>query len=175
MCLFINDMDRYVNDYLIFFMNETDETYMRLAIREAEKAWGRDEVPVGAALISGSGEVLATGHNRTISYCDPTAHAEIIALRQACDKIQNYRLLNTTVYVTVEPCVMCMGALVHARVARVVFGARDAKWGAAGSLYDFAHDARLNHAIEITSGVCETECKELIQGFFFQKRALKER
>ena len=168
-------MERYVNDYLVFFMNEMDETYMRLAIREAEKAWGRDEVPVGAVLVSESGEVFATGHNLTISHCDPTAHAEIIALRQACDKIQNYRLLNTTLYVTLEPCVMCMGALVHARVSRVVFGAWDAKWGAAGSLYDFAHDTRLNHAIEITSGVCEADCKELIRSFFFQKRALKER
>ncbi len=154
-------------------MDTTDEKFMRLAIKEAVKAWRRDEVPVGAALISESGEILARGHNRTITHYDPSAHAEIIALRRACLKIRNYRLLKTTLYVTAEPCPMCMGALVHARVARVVFGTYDLKWGAAGSLYNFADDGRLNHAIEITAGVCQKDCQKLIKKFFREKRSGK--
>ncbi len=117
--------------------------YMRLALQEAKKAGQFDEVPVGAVLVSEAGELLAAARNRTIELCDPTAHAEVIALREAAGKTRNYRLLNTTLYVTIEPCPMCMGALVHARVARLVFGAKDPKWGAAGSLYNVAQDRRL--------------------------------
>jgi len=143
---------------------------MNLAINEAKKAGQKDEVPVGAVLVSGSGDILSQSHNQVITFADPTAHAEISALRNAATKVSNYRLLNTTLYVTIEPCVMCMGAIVHARVARVVFGANDLKWGAAGSLYNFADDTRLNHRPEIISGVCRDECRELIQDFFRSKR-----
>ncbi|HSO61424.1 MAG TPA: tRNA adenosine(34) deaminase TadA [Desulfobacterales bacterium] len=144
--------------------------YMRLALQEAKKAGQSDEVPVGAVLVSEAGELLAAASNRTIELCEPTAHAEIIALREAAGKIRNYRLLNTTLYVTIEPCPMCMGALVHARVARLVFGATDPKWGAAGSLYNLGQDRRLNHQIEVIAGVCEPECRELVQEFFRRKR-----
>jgi tRNA(adenine34) deaminase len=128
------------------------------------------EVPIGAILVSENGTILSATHNRTIDLADPTAHAEILALREAAHKINNYRLLNTTLYVTVEPCIMCMGAIVHARISRVVFGAGDPKWGAAGSLYNFAEDDRLNHRLEITRGVCEQDCRNLMQDFFRAKR-----
>ena len=144
--------------------------YMRLALQEAKKAGQFDEVPVGAVLVSETGEFLAAARNCTIELCDPTAHAEVIALREAAGKSRNYRLLNTTLYVTIEPCPMCMGALVHARVARLVFGAKDPKWGAAGSLYNLAQDRRLNHQVEVIAGVCEPECRELVQEFFRRKR-----
>ncbi len=151
-------------------MTKDDIKFMNLAINEAKKAGQKDEVPVGAVLVSGSGDILSQSHNQVITFADPTAHAEISALRNAATKVSNYRLLNTTLYVTIEPCVMCMGAIVHARVARVVFGANDLKWGAAGSLYNFADDTRLNHRPEIISGVCRDECRELIQDFFRSKR-----
>ncbi len=143
---------------------------MEMALVEAEKAGQLDEVPVGAVLVDKSGDVLAAAHNLTISRMDPTAHAEILALREAAHKINNYRLLNTTLYATVEPCIMCMGAIIHARVARIVFGAPDPKWGAAGSLYHFGRDDRLNHSPEIIGGVCEDRCREQIQAFFRRKR-----
>jgi tRNA(adenine34) deaminase len=143
---------------------------MRIALEEARRAQQIDEVPVGAVLVDASGDLLATACNRTIANTDPTAHAEILALRSAAGKLKNYRLLNTTLYVTIEPCLMCMGAVVHARVARVVYGAPDPKWGAAGSLYHFGLDPRLNHRPEVVAGVCETECRELIQEFFRFKR-----
>ena len=149
---------------------EPHSDYMRLALQEAKKAGQFDEVPVGAVLVSEAGELLAAARNRTIELCDPTAHAEVIALREAAGKTRNYRLLNTTLYVTIEPCPMCMGALVHARVARLVFGAKDPKWGAAGSLYNVAQDRRLNHQVEVIAGVCETECRGLVQEFFRRKR-----
>ena len=149
---------------------EPHSDYMRLALQEAKKAGQFDEVPVGAVLVSEAGELLAAARNRTIELSDPTAHAEVIALREAAGKIRNYRLLNTTLYVTIEPCPMCMGALVHARVARLVFGAKDPKWGAAGSLYNVAQDRRLNHQVEVIAGVCETECRGLVQEFFRRKR-----
>ena len=144
--------------------------FMQMALTEAKKALRMNEVPVGAILMSQSGEIIAAAHNRTISLSDPTAHAEILVLRESGQKIQNYRLLNTTLYVTVEPCVMCMGALIHSRVAKLVFGALDPKGGAAGSLYNFAADSRFNHRIEIIPGICEAECRTLIQDFFRPKR-----
>jgi len=143
---------------------------MELALIEAKKAGQMGEVPIGAILVDSDGEILSATHNRTISLADPTAHAEILALREAAAKINNYRLLNTTLYVTVEPCIMCMGAIVHARISKVVFGAGDPKWGAAGSLYHFAEDERLNHRVAITKGVCEQECRNLMQEFFRAKR-----
>ncbi|MBW1847911.1 MAG: tRNA adenosine(34) deaminase TadA [Deltaproteobacteria bacterium] len=144
--------------------------YMRLAIKEAEKAGQIDEVPVGAVLVAKNGEILSTAHNRVISHNDPTAHAEMLALRDASEKINNYRLIDTTLYVTLEPCIMCIGALIHARILTLVFGAKDPKWGAAGSLYNLVKDKRLNHKIELISGVYESECASLLQDFFKQKR-----
>jgi len=152
-------------------MNPDDAQWMQAALGEARKAGDIGEVPVGAVLVSGSGEVLAAAHNEVILRNDPTAHAEILVMRRSAERIGNYRLLNTTLYVTVEPCVMCMGAAVHARIWKVVFGAPDLKWGAAGSLYNLAADSRLNHSVEILGGVCEEECKALMLAFFKKLRA----
>ena len=143
---------------------------MGLALKEAKIAGQIGEVPVGAVLVSENGEILAAAYNQTIKLADPTAHAEILALRKGALEINNYRLLNTTLYVTVEPCIMCMGAIVHARISQVVFGTTDPKWGAAGSLYNYAEDERLNHHVEITAGVCVQDCRRLIQDFFRTKR-----
>ena len=151
-------------------MNVSPDKLMELALIEAKKAGQMGEVPIGAILVDSDGTILSATHNRTINLADPTAHAEILALREAAAKINNYRLLNTTLYVTVEPCIMCMGAIVHARISKVVFGAGDPKWGAAGSLYHFAEDERLNHRVAITKGVCEQECRNLMQEFFRAKR-----
>ncbi len=144
--------------------------FMRQALVEAQQAAREKEVPVGAVLVGEDGTVLSRAHNQTISLCDPTAHAEILALRAASLAIGNYRLLNTTLYVTIEPCIMCMGALVQARVARIVFGAKDPKWDGAGSCYNLAADTALNHTIDVQGGMLENECKTLIQHFFRAKR-----
>jgi tRNA(adenine34) deaminase len=143
---------------------------MKKALDEAEKAGQKGEVPIGAVLVADNHQILAADHNRTITLNDPTAHAEILALRSGAAKIGNYRLLNTTLYVTVEPCPMCMGATIHARVSRVIFGTRDPRWGAAGSLYNFAAEKRFNHRPEVIEGVCKADCKSLVQEFFRQKR-----
>ena len=143
---------------------------MQAAFLEAQQAGREDEVPVGAVLVAQDGTVLAKAHNRTIALCDPTAHAEILALRAASLVVGNYRLLNTVLYVTIEPCIMCMGALLQARVARIVFGAKDPKWGGAGSRYNLAADAGLNHTIDVQGGLLEDKCRELIQDFFRAKR-----
>ena len=143
---------------------------MRIAIDEAKKAGQKGEVPIGAVLVAESGNILAVAHNRTIGMSDPAGHAEILALRAAARKLMNYRLLNTRLYVTIEPCMMCMGAAIHARVAEVVFGAKDPKWGAAGSLYDFSMDRRLNHQVRVVRGVCEDESRRLMQDFFRHRR-----
>jgi len=151
---------------------EAHKKYMMLAMDEAKKAGQNGEVPIGAILVSEDDKILAAAYNNTISFCDPSAHAEILALREAGNKLNNYRLINTTLYVTMEPCLMCMGAIVHARLKRLVFGTYDPKWGAAGSLYNFAEDERLNHRTDIISGICEEECKSLIQEFFKKRRLL---
>jgi tRNA(adenine34) deaminase len=151
-------------------MLETHGKYMNLALGEAKKAGQNGEVPIGAVLVAEDGRMLSAAYNRIIELSDPSAHAEIIALREAGNTLKNYRLLNTTLYVTTEPCIMCMGAIVHARLKRLVFGTYDPKWGAAGSLYNFAGDKRLNHRTEVISGVCEEECRSLIQEFFKKKR-----
>ena len=151
-------------------MEINHQYFMTLALDQAAIAEAHGEVPVGAVLVSADGMVLAEGFNQTISSCDPSAHAEIVALRSAAHAMSNYRLLSTTLYATIEPCVMCMGALIHARVTRVVYGAPDPKWGAAGSLYDFSSDERFNHRLEIIRGVCESECRRVIQSFFQKKR-----
>ena len=146
------------------------ETHMLTALEEAEKARELNEVPVGAALLDSCGNLLAKSHNQVILRADPTAHAEMMVLRQACVAAGNYRLPGTTLYVTVEPCPMCMGAIVHARVARLVFGACDPKWGAAGSLYNLPSDTRLNHRVDVVSGILEKPCRRLMQDFFRSKR-----
>ena len=146
---------------------------MQLAMQQARIAGKSGEVPVGAVLMSESGGILSAAYNSVIMHKDPSAHAEILSLRQAAQIMGNYRLLRTTLCVTIEPCIMCMGAIVHARVSRLIFGARDPKWGAAGSLYDFSADARLNHRPEIIGGVCEAECRELMQAFFRERRMKK--
>ncbi len=139
---------------------------LNLAIRAREK----DEVPVGAVLVNKQGEIIGEGYNQPISSHDPTAHAEIMALRHAAKRLNNYRLPETTLYVTIEPCTMCAGAMIHARIARVVIGATDPKTGACGSLYNLIDDPRLNHRIDTTIGILEEECRTLIQTFFQEKR-----
>ncbi len=146
------------------------ESWMQQALAEAEKAFAADEVPVGALLLDAGGAMIASAHNQTIGLCDASAHAEILVLRKAGHSLQNYRLPHTTLYVTIEPCMMCMGALIHARVQRIVFGARDPRWGAAGSIYDFAAERRFNHQPEVLGGVLEPACRQLIVDFFKQKR-----
>jgi tRNA(adenine34) deaminase len=143
---------------------------MREAIKEAQKGWLNEEVPVGALLISHSNEILARDHNRCISLNDPTAHAEILVLRQAAQKCKNYRLNRVTMVVTIEPCPMCMGAIMNARLDTLVFGAFDPKCGAAGSVYNLPDDERLNHKITIISRIMENECRELMQDFFRERR-----
>lgn len=150
---------------------KTDSDYMKLAIIEAEKAAVIDEVPVGAIIVDNKNNIIGTGHNQVISMTDPTGHAEIIALRMAAQNLKNYRLLNTTIYVTLEPCIMCMSAIIHARAKRLVFGAYDPKWGGAGSLYDLGSDNRLNHKIETYGGILKEETSNIIKKFFVNKRS----
>jgi len=149
-------------------MNHTG--YMKIAIQEARKAEKKGEVPVGAVLIDLEGQILSADHNQPISLSDPTAHAEMLVLRKAAAQTKNYRLLRTVLYVTVEPCVMCMGAIIHARVSTLVFGTKDSKWGAAGSLYSFAQDSRLNHHPQVIGGVSQDTCRQIMQNFFKKKR-----
>ncbi|MEJ2691440.1 MAG: tRNA adenosine(34) deaminase TadA [Deltaproteobacteria bacterium] len=143
---------------------------MELALIEAEKAAKRGEVPVGAVLVDPAGTVLAADGNRNIELSDPTAHAEILVLRQAARLLGNYRLTGTVLYVTLESCAMCAGALVHARVRRVVFGASDPKSGALSSRYAIGTDDRLNHRIEVDGGLLASRCAAKLQSFFRMKR-----
>ena len=147
---------------------DRDEPFMRLALAEAEKALLEGEVPVGAVVVRG-GEVIASAHNGPVGLKDPSAHAEILALRRAAEAEDNYRLAGTTLYVTIEPCLMCVGAIVHARLARVVFGAADPKAGALSSILDPA-SLPLNHRFSVTGGVLEAECRQAIQDFFRSRR-----
>ncbi|MBM3783135.1 MAG: tRNA adenosine(34) deaminase TadA [Acidobacteria bacterium] len=146
-----------------------DSAAMREALAEARLAAAGGEVPVGAVLVTG-GVVVARAHNRPIALRDPTAHAEMQLLRSAGQALDNYRLEDATVYVTLEPCVMCAGALVHARIRRLVFGARDLRFGGVRSKFDLADSALLNHRIEITEGVLAAECTEILQEFFRARR-----
>jgi len=148
---------------------ENDERFMRLAIREAGKAVKRGEVPVGAALVDASGTVIGRGSNSPIAKCDPTAHAEIIALRKAAKALGNYRLGGTTLYATIEPCAMCLGALLQARVRRLVYGADDPKAGAVRSIVRFPIE-KTNHDLEIRGGVLSEECGLILKEFFAAKR-----
>ena len=151
-------------------MDNQHMAFMALALEEAKKAGQMEEVPIGAVLVSEAGDLLSVAHNRTIASADPTAHAEILALREGSRKLSNYRLLNTILYVTVEPCIMCMGAILHARVSTLIFGAPDPRWGAVGSVYNFANDKRFNHQPKIISGICRDQCAALMREFFRSKR-----
>lgn len=149
--------------------SETDLDNMRAALAEAEAAAGEGEVPVGAVVVAG-GEIIARGHNRSETDNDPSAHAEIVALRAAARTTGNYRLTDATLYVTLEPCAMCMGALVQARIERLVFGAYDPKAGAAGSTIDLSDSPSFNHRFEINGGVMAEECGSVLKTFFESRR-----
>jgi len=149
--------------------SELDEKFMRAARAEARVAASVGEVPVGAVIVR-NGEIIGAGLNRSVQDADPTAHAEIVAIRAAAQAEQNYRLNGTTVYVTLEPCAMCVGAMLQARVSRVVFGAYDEKAGAAGSVLDLADNRQLNHQIEVNGGLQEEECVAALQRFFESRR-----
>lgn len=146
-----------------------DEHWMRQALELARRAAAEGEVPVGAILVL-DGEIVGMGWNRPIAGNDPTAHAEIIALRDAATRAQNYRLPQTDLYVTLEPCVMCAGAIIHSRVRRVVYGAHDPKAGAAGSVFEVLGTDRLNHQVEVCGPLLAEECSELLQVFFRERR-----
>src|SRR5262245_39227030 len=149
---------------------EADERFMRLAIAQAELAVEHGDVPVGAVIVDERGDVIATGHNERELRQDPSAHAEMIALRSAAEHIGHWRLLGTTLYVTLEPCAMCAGAIVLARVPRVVYGTDDPKAGAAGSVLDILAEPRLNHRPQVTSHVLQPECAALLKDFFAARR-----
>ena len=153
---------------MALFMLE-DESYMRMALELAREAGDAGEVPVGAVVVLGE-KVIGRGRNSPIAMCDPTAHAEIMALREAAAALGNYRLENTAIYVTLEPCVMCAGALVAARVSRLVFGARDLRFGGVRSKFRVADAAVLNHRVDISEGTLGAECTELIRDFFGTRR-----
>ncbi len=152
---------------------EEHERWMQYALMLAKKAWASDEVPVGAVLVR-HGEIIGEGWNRPISACDPTAHAEIAALRDAALKEQNYRLPDSVLYVTIEPCTMCVGALVHARVGKVVFGATEPKAGAVSSQNQLFEHPAMNFKVAYLGGVCEQECRQLMSDFFAARRAQKK-
>jgi tRNA(adenine34) deaminase len=147
-----------------------DSTWMELALEQARRAVELGEVPIGALVTTKEGEVVGRGHNRNLLDKDPTAHAEIVALREAAARVGNHRLAGCTVFVTIEPCAMCAGAMVHARVARLVFGASDPKAGAAGSVLQVINHPQLNHRMEVVSGVLADRCSEILQSFFRLKR-----
>ncbi|MGN6807049.1 MAG: tRNA adenosine(34) deaminase TadA [Trinickia sp.] len=148
---------------------ERDRRYMAQALQAAESARAAGEVPVGAVLVQGE-RVLATGFNHPIGAHDPSAHAEMVALRAAAQTLQNYRLPGCELYVTLEPCLMCAGAIMHARIARVVFGAHDPKTGACGSVVDAFANSQLNHHTHVSGGVLETECSDALKSFFAHRR-----
>jgi tRNA(adenine34) deaminase len=148
---------------------ETDEGFMREALRLAREGEGRGEVPVGAVVVVG-GEILGRGWNAPLARRDPTAHAEMLALREAAERLGNYRLNGATLYATLEPCVMCAGALVAARVQRLVFGARDLRFGGVRSKFRVADSGVLNHSVDVVEGVLAPECVELLREFFEARR-----
>jgi len=156
-------------------MNDTviDEKYMRVALREAELAAKSGEVPVGAVLVKGD-RVLAEDHNQCIKQSDPTAHAEVLVLRKAGEVLGNYRLNDTVMYVTTEPCPMCLSAMIHARVSRLVFGTLEPKFGAVESRFSLLKKNGLNHHVEVTRGILEKECTERLKSFFKKRRASKK-
>ncbi len=150
--------------------NKEDERYMKLAVEQAGVAEENGDVPIGAVIVR-EGQIIGRAYNQREQLQDPTAHAEIIALTQAAAALENWHLDGCTMYVTLEPCPMCAGALVLARMKRLVYGCSDPKAGACGSLYNIVQDERLNHRVEVTSGVLEAECSELLQKFFAERRS----
>ncbi|MGQ9646122.1 MAG: tRNA adenosine(34) deaminase TadA [Thermodesulfobacteriota bacterium] len=151
----------------------TDEKYMKMALKEAQQAARSGEVPVGAVLVKGS-RVLAEDHNRCIGQSDPTAHAELLVLRKAGRALGNYRLKDTVMYVTVEPCPMCLSAMIHARVSRLVFGTLEPKFGAVESKFKLLRENGLNHHVEVTRGILEEKCSEILKSFFKNRRGCRE-
>ena len=150
------------------------EQFMALALAQAQLAWDRGEVPVGAVVVK-DGEVIATGFNQPISGHDPTAHAEIVALRAAADKLGNYRLPGCELYVTLEPCIMCSGAMMHARLARVIYAATDPKTGACGSVVNLFDEPSLNHHTDVVGGVLADRASSLLRAFFAERRLLAKK
>jgi len=146
-------------------MTDEDVAYMRLALETARRALAQGEVPIGAVLVR-DGQVVVQAHNFRETWQDPTAHAEIIAIREAATQLGTWRLTGTTLYVTLEPCAMCIGAIIQARITRLVFGAMDPKAGACGSIFDLPAEARLNHRVQVIGGVLEQDSQELMQSFF---------
>lgn len=149
---------------------DVDEYFMRLAIKEASLAFSKGEVPVGAVLVGRDGKIISSACNMRESLKDPTAHAEVLALREGAGMIGNWRLIGTTLYVTKEPCIMCAGAIINSRIERLVYGCSDPKGGAAESLYAILSDRRLNHNVMLTAGVLQEECASLLKRFFERRR-----
>ncbi|MDI6714437.1 MAG: tRNA adenosine(34) deaminase TadA [Thermodesulfovibrio sp.] len=147
----------------------SDIYFMKEALKEAKKAYKKGEVPVGAVVVV-DGKIISKAYNKKESINDPTAHAEILAIRKACKALDNWRLTEATLYITKEPCIMCCGAIINARLKRVVYGCDDPKGGGAVSLYSILQDARLNHQVEIKNGILEKECREILQKFFKELR-----
>lgn len=150
----------------------TDEQFMLIALNEAQKAAEENEVPIGAILVKND-EIISYGHNNVITLKDPTAHAEILALRNAAQKLNNYRLPNTTLYVTVEPCLMCYGAIIHSRIQRVVYGTEEHKTGSINSIFNFSNNSLINHRFEVTRNILKEECCDILQKFFKKRREEK--
>ena len=146
-----------------------DEYFMAEALKEAQKAYEEGEVPIGAVIVKND-KIIARGYNRSITTHDPTAHAEIIAIREACQEIENYRLLDTSLYVTLEPCMMCAGSFIHARIKRVIYGAGDSRHGALNTQIKLNEVAGFNHQIEITPHILQKECQTLLKNFFKERR-----
>ena len=149
--------------------NLSDDFWMGFAVEEAKLARQKEEVPIGAIILLNN-EIIGRGHNQPIKSCDPTAHAEIIALREAARKIENYRLSEAMMYVTIEPCAMCAGAIVNARIKRLVFGTIEPRQGAISSIFQICSNSSLNHQVNVTAGIKEAECKDLMQVFFKARR-----
>lgn len=148
---------------------DKDIFFMQRALECAQKAYNKDEVPVGAVIVKDN-KIISKGYNKSITLKDATAHAEIIAIRKACKKLNNYRLNDCSIYVTIEPCSMCTGALIHARIKNIYFGAKDIKTGACGSVFNIANSNKLNHNINIFGGLLEQDCAKIIKQFFKNKR-----
>lgn len=146
-----------------------DEYFMRAALEEAKKAFAEDEVPIGAVAVL-DGSIIAAEHNRKEQWNDPLAHAEMLVLSQTAERLERWRLTGVTLYVTIEPCLMCMGAAIHSRIDKIVFGARDPKFGGARSLYQLGEDPRMNHRLEIVEGIMAEEAAALMKEFFANKR-----
>lgn len=151
-------------------MDDEDKVYMAMALDEAQKAYRLGEVPIGAVVVRHQ-KIIGRGHNMRETWKDPTAHAEMIAIRKACEQAGGWRLTESTLYVTIEPCPMCAGAMVLARLPRLVYGARDPKGGAVDSLFDLVRREELNHRVEVTAGVLEEECRAIMQKFFRELRS----